>query len=979
MKKFSFPLILLTVLLTGGISLLSRGDETEMPTLQECVDVYRSVDIKSVPDSSLQDVLDLGEHIAVTLQEQDSLAASIPYFRDCVDMALRMDSVDKALVLATNVLSALHSASTPQAVISYADSLLARIPADAQPSLPALLDMYAWKASCEYSIGLFDKSIDSNQKALDITGKLYDKDSREYLFAQSNYAVSYSTRDPIAALRMFEQAVAKLGKICDGNDPEYLNAVMNLAQSNIDLGNYDAAARNMRDVAAKLDSIDTREAMAYSVYAHSKLGNICWVQGDLESCEREMETALAKQLKLSRGEKDIKYYSGLHNLAVFIRSSNPQKALEYETEAVEARKRLLGETNRDYIGSLNNLVWIYSFLGRNEEAYDMSRKVLDVSARKFGHNSQEYIQVLDNMICMASKVDDNSRAGVPDSVLADYTEVMRNLVKRNFQQLSSDERPAFWDMFSENFGNLYKAAHKYATPALVGSAYDAVLFQKGVLLSTDVEFQRLISSSSDPEVKKALGIIARNNETLSDPSLADDPRRDQISDSLIRQNKSIELSLQSKILEIGDFTSVFDVDAEAVRKNLKKGEIAVEIVCLPGEATRYCALVLDTDSPAPRLVDLFNESALNGKRGWKEMAPVIMESLLPVFGNVSAVYFSPAGIFNSLPLESFPAGEGITVAEKWKFCRLSSTRELALGHRPASGKSAGVFGGMDFDMADSPAAAPEASHTRDFDLARDLNMRNGAQPLPQTKAEAEEICGIMKMKGILPVSFTGRKGTEESFKARSGKKDRILHIATHGFYSDGGAGIALKNSSGRELTAEEIALSRSGLLFSGVNRILRGQEIPEDREDGILTSAEISRLNFHGIDLVVLSACETGLGDISAEGVFGLQRGFKKAGVGSLVMSLWKVDDDATRMLMVEFYRNYLSGKSKRESLLEAQKTLRNYVVEIEKDPDASLTPSQRRQKERRGEKAAEVVREKVKPYADPRYWAAFILLDALD
>ena len=114
--------------------------------------------------------------------------------------------------------------------------------------------------------------------------------------------------------------------------------------------------------------------------------------------------------------------------------------------------------------------------------------------------------------------------------------------------------------------------------------------------------------------------------------------------------------------------------------------------------------------------------------------------------------------------------------------------------------------------------------------------------------------------------------------------------------------------------------------------------------DGCLTASEISQMDLYNTDLAVLSACQTGLGKIEADGVFGLQRGFKMAGVNSLMMSLWEVDDDATQLLMTEFYRNYVNGMTKMDALLNAQKVVR-------------VTPG----------------------FEDPEYWAAFILLDALN
>lgn len=132
---------------------------------------------------------------------------------------------------------------------------------------------------------------------------------------------------------------------------------------------------------------------------------------------------------------------------------------------------------------------------------------------------------------------------------------------------------------------------------------------------------------------------------------------------------------------------------------------------------------------------------------------------------------------------------------------------------------------------------------------------------------------------------------------------------------------------------------RSGLMLSGGNRAWQGETIPETVEDGVLTAREISRMDLRGTDLVVLSACETGLGEVSSEGVFGLQRSFKQAGVQTLVMSLWEVSDEATRYMMTEFYSGLLSGKEKRVAFLEAKQKCK------EKFPE-------------------------------PQYWAAFIMLD---
>ena len=159
---------------------------------------------------------------------------------------------------------------------------------------------------------------------------------------------------------------------------------------------------------------------------------------------------------------------------------------------------------------------------------------------------------------------------------------------------------------------------------------------------------------------------------------------------------------------------------------------------------------------------------------------------------------------------------------------------------------------------------------------------------------------------------------------------------------------------------------------------MQGKTLPDGVEDGILTAQEIASLDFNGLDLVVLSACQTGLGEITGDGVFGLQRGFKKAGAGTLLMSLWKVDDDATRLLMTRFYHNLLSGKGKYESLKETQRYVRDYTVTVEVKPDVRPAISVAARKEARKRRQEEKEYKTVQKYRDPYYWAGFILLDAV-
>ena len=193
-----------------------------------------------------------------------------------------------------------------------------------------------------------------------------------------------------------------------------------------------------------------------------------------------------------------------------------------------------------------------------------------------------------------------------------------------------------------------------------------------------------------------------------------------------------------------------------------------------------------------------------------------------------------------------------------------------------------------------------------------------------TGPEVEAIKKLVeKQKGCKAQLFNGSKASEQTFKALSGKAVDIVHIATHGAFKGG------KNAS------EQDAMQHSLLAMSGCN-------IPtlDDSNDGFLTAQDVAAMNLHKCQLAVLSACETGLGSLSTDGVFGLQRGFKNAGVRTLLMSLHKVKDAATKELMTQFYKALPTAPSANAALRKAQEHLRS------------------------------------NGYDDPRLWGAFIMLD---
>ena len=226
-------------------------------------------------------------------------------------------------------------------------------------------------------------------------------------------------------------------------------------------------------------------------------------------------------------------------------------------------------------------------------------------------------------------------------------------------------------------------------------------------------------------------------------------------------------------------------------------------------------------------------------------------------------------------------------------------------------------------------------------------------PLKGSQEEVELISHLLKERGISQTLYTGAMATEESFKELSGACSSVVHVSTHGFYDSNKTEFPIVQNqiriwnigSSSEISNEELSLSKSGVLLAGAEDYINGNMVSDLSDDGILTAREIAHLDLRGLDLAVLSACQTAQGEITGDGVFGLQRGFKKAGTNSILMSLWKVDDEATCLLMTEFYKNWIGkGKSKHQALELAKQEVRSR-----------------------------------KDWEDPKYWTAFILLDGLD
>jgi CHAT domain-containing protein len=304
----------------------------------------------------------------------------------------------------------------------------------------------------------------------------------------------------------------------------------------------------------------------------------------------------------------------------------------------------------------------------------------------------------------------------------------------------------------------------------------------------------------------------------------------------------------------------------------------------------------------------------------KELYDKLVRPLRRHLGNAERWLSSPDGALNLMPFGALMDESGAYLATKVEITYLTSGRDLLRFGTEAPARSLpAVVGDPDYGKPSTQVA--EADSTIQPSRSSDLD-RGGLvfRSLPGTAEEAKVLMALLKIPE--EQVLTQAKATEASLKQLHGP--RILHIATHGFFlEDNELPAALLKPIGfsqdqRAVPLSENPLLRSGLALAGANERRSGEH-----DDGILTAAEVAQMDLRGTQLVVLSACETGAGDIqNGEGVYGLRRALVLAGAETQVVSLWKVADEATKDLMVEYYQRLLKGEGRSAALREAQRTM---------------------------------------------------------
>jgi CHAT domain-containing protein len=472
--------------------------------------------------------------------------------------------------------------------------------------------------------------------------------------------------------------------------------------------------------------------------------------------------------------------------------------------------------------------------------------------------------------------------------------------------------------------------------ATVREALSLVLHRKGWLLDAAMRRESWYKSHARGEAARHYDELVQVRSELAKLSLASTTRRDASAAARIPALEKRLGELENSLAAASESFRASQVppSLDEVQRELPEAAALLEwflfkprnaLNPFEGEAPPRYALFVLRRSGAPVMIDLGPAAvvdraatALRGalsdpRRGdvdalARELDKLALAPARAVLGGERRLYLAPDGALNAVPFAALRDERGAILVERYTLSYLGSGRDLLTGKTPRIPQSAAL-------VVAAPAFDAEVGGGR---TGRALRIR--FPPLPATKAEGEHVAARLQR----PRLFLGAAATESNVK--QARAPAVLHLATHAFFlqrrgsggtKEGERALELDDAA-QPLSAWGNMLARSGLAFAGANLGGTGSD------DGILTALEASSLHLEGTDLVVLSACETGLGHVEAgEGVFGLRRALSLAGARSQVLSLWKVADQETATLMLAMYEELGRGAAPAEALRAAQRRLR--------------------------------------------------------
>lgn len=827
-------------------------------------------------------------------------------------------------------------------------------------SLNNLATMNSTMGRYDLAEKLLLESTEKNKKAL-------GENHPAYATSLNNLAAHYHSRGQyVKAEPLYQLAKETRRKILGEQHPKYAMSINNLAVLYHEMGQYEKAEQQYLQAAAiwkkSLGAQHTDYAMC-----QNNLAAVYEDQGLYSKAEPLY--ILAKDIrKAVYGENHNEYAISLNNLSgLYAKMGQYAKAETLILQANTIWKKILNDDNPNIALGQNNLAAVYRKAQiKLPEAEKLYLQSIDRRKRVLGENHPLTADTENDLALLYMNLKQYQKA--EPLFLSSSRKSIQNLLNA-FPVLSDKEKALFINenIFFNDCNNSFLVNCPVPTAAMVTNSLDLQLAFKSLSLADTRNMLETVRSSSDATLKKLLSDWETARSILSAQYALPAEKRMKTLAQKETETENLEKELNRRSADFRRQQTSLRVTMKDVQQKLADDEVAVEFIRFHyfdkkfTDSMQYAAYVFNKKDAAPSFIPLFEEKQLQkildsaGKtatqlvssfyRGadtrskssagalGERLYKLVWQPLEPKLKEAKKISYSPAGKLYSIAFHALPADSSKILMDKYGMQQLTSTRQVALkesNKNNAAPQSIILFGDARFTM--DSLQIVRGKTRKEFAspiiyTAQSRGSRGGVWvDLPGTAQEVKAIQQLFAQNKTGTKIFTQTDATEENFKSLSGKSPQVLHIATHGFFLP-------ENSSGKKeagasaktgFVPADDPLLRSGLILAGGNYAWSGKTPIDGVEDGIVTAYEISQLNLSNTELVVLSACETALGDVKgSEGVFGLQRAFKMAGVKKMIVSLWQVPDKETAELMTSFYGYWFKGKTIEEAFAQAQADMR--------------------------------------------------------
>ena len=824
--------------------------------------------------------------------------------------------------------------------------------------------------------GSYKKAERTLLEAIDIALDNGLETSFEYVSTLNSLAILYEDKSKLAeSEEVFLEAISILERSEGDNEDAIQGIKGNLARVYFNLGNYERALEIQQEVIDVDKDFYGEDSFIYGVDLLN-IGRTQMYAGNNRAAEENFQKALSTFERASDGEKVLDYGRTESLLSkLYVQTGQIDEAIKYGQSAIETYQKTLGADNFETAFPYAALADAYMVYDEMEKAEPLAEKAYNIRRKSLGSDHPLYARSSRQLAFL------NWKKGNSKEALKYYKETFKNYfnqINSFFPVLTEEEKATFYYTklrpgFEQYISFIEETSRE--DKELLGEIYDYQLALKGLIMYATSKVRESILSSGDQELIDKFELWISQKEQMAKLFSATDLDiniRNKKIDSLTETSNALEEELSTSSQAFGKNFANKSLSWKDIQKVLKPGEAAVEMVRYRNFTTdsagvfsdevHYAAMIVRHDTEDhPEMIILRNgaemekkylanyRNAIRFKIAENYSYRLFWQPIARRLEGIDKIYFAPDGVYNQISI--YTLQNSVTknyLLDEIDLALVTNTKDL-LQESPEfepGGKSV-FFGYPEYSMGADEATSGEAEDrgvrgvrgirgTRSGDsgglergasiprgvrgnLVRYMRSFNGLAMLPGTKKEVELIDSLYANTDKQADAYFLDDALEGTLKAVD--NPNILHIATHGFF------LELDPDEKSEDSYAENPLLRSGLILAGANTYIQNGEITAEHngDDGILTAYEAMNMNLDKTDVVVMSACETGLGEIkNGEGVYGLQRAFQIAGADAIIMSMWTVDDDATQELMTVFYEEWLSHGDKQRAFNSAQKRIRD-------------------------------------------------------